>query len=420
MHNPLRRTAALMIAILSLMGLFVSPARAASYTCSVNTDKVFLRMKANTSSNYYDLLQKGDKVTLMGVSGDFFKVQFKSFTGFIMRKFLTVPSAALKEFKVEARPASKYAKIKTISGLGEAPKETRKGSSGDAVEKLQRALQIKGYLKGTVDGKYGEATAEAVRKYQRAVKLSANGAANSATIAKLFGIASKTTIKDDPGMSGIKSIAQISVPNTSSPGSSGKHVKTLQQALKLKGYYKGMVDSSYGKGTQDAVKRYQRAVGLSADGIAGFSTIRKLFGKNAANYTLPTEKLDWFSGGKNTIPQWASFTIKDISTGKTFKARRWSGYNHLDAEPLSEDDAKTMKEISGGSFSWARRAVLVKYNGHVYAASINTMPHGSDTIPGNNFEGHFCVHFYKSKTHETNKVDATHQNAVARAMKASW
>lgn len=420
MHNTLRRTAALLIAILSLMGMFAAPARAASYTCSVNTDKVFLRMKANTASGYYDLLQKGDKVTLTGVIGDFYKVQFKSYTGFVMRKFLTVPSAALKEFNVEARPASKYAKIKTISGLGEAPRETRKGSSGDAVEKLQRALQIKGYFKGTVDGKYGGVTAEAVRKYQRAVKLSASGTANSATIAKLFGTTPKTTIKDDPGMAGIKSISQISVPNTSSPGSSGKHVKALQQALKLKGYYKDLVDSSYGKGTQDAVKRYQRAVGLKSDGIAGFSTIRKLFGKNAANYTLPTEKLDWFNGGKNTIPQWSSFTIKDISTGKTFKARRWSGYNHLDAEPLSEDDTRTIKEISGGSFSWARRAVLVKYNGHVYAASINTMPHGSDTIPGNDFEGHFCVHFYKSKTHETNHVDATHQNAVARAMKASW
>jgi hypothetical protein len=48
------------------------------------------------------------------------------------------------------------------------------------------------------------------------------------------------------------------------------------------------------------------------------------------------------------------------------------------------------------------------------------MPHGDDTISGNNYEGHFCIHFYKSKTHETNKLDGTHQNAVERAMGASW
>ncbi len=419
MQNPLRRTAAVLITILSLTGLFASSAKAASYTGSVNTDKVFLRMKANTSGSYYDLLKKGEKVELLGVSGDFFKVRFRTFTGYVMRKYLNVPSAALKEFGAEAKPASKYAAVRTIKDLGKAPSATRRGSSGDAVEKLQRALQIKGYFKGTVDGKYGEITAQAVRKFQQAVKLSVSGTADSATVAKLFGTG-ETAVKDDPGMAGIKSISQITVPNTSSPGSSGKHVKALQQALKLKGYYKGLVDSGYGKGTQDAVKRYQQAVGLSADGIAGFSTIRKLFGRNAANYTIPTEKLDWFNGGKNVIPQWASFTIKDVSTGKTFSARRWSGYNHLDAEPLSKEDAKTMKEISGGSFSWARRAVLVKYNGHVYAASINTMPHEEDTIPGNTFEGHFCVHFYKSKTHGTSQVDAAHQNAVARAMKSSW
>ena len=131
-------------------------------------------------------------------------------------------------------------------------------------------------------------------------------------------------------------------------------------------------------------------------------------------------KLDWFNGGANIIPKGATFTIKDISSGRTFTARRWSGFNHLDAEPVSARDAQTMKDISGGSYSWARRAVLVKYNGNVYAGSINTMPHGTKTVSGNNYDGHFCLHFYKSRTHETDRVDGTHQNAVSRAMNASW
>jgi len=62
----------------------------------------------------------------------------------------------------------------------------------------------------------------------------------------------------------------------------------------------------------------------------------------------------------------------------------------------------------------------VKYNGHVYAASMNGMPHGTTTISNNNFAGHFCIHFYGSKTHESNKVDPDHKAAEAAAMKYTW
>ena len=122
----------------------------------------------------------------------------------------------------------------------------------------------------------------------------------------------------------------------------------------------------------------------------------------------------WSAGiGDNTAGADADFGAMDKSLSVAMPPV-------LDAEPLSSGDAATLKEIGGGSYSWRRRAILVKYNGHVYAASMNTMPHGEDSIPGNDFDGHFCIHFYKSKTHETNRVDGDHQRAVTRAMNASW
>jgi peptidoglycan hydrolase-like protein with peptidoglycan-binding domain len=421
MNTRIKRAAALVLAVAALLTLYVPLGRAEAYTGTVNKDKVFFRMSANTDSGYYNKLDKGDKVTLLDIRGSFYKVKFGAFTGYIMQTFIDASSAARRALSGGETPTgtSKYANISTISGLGGAPRPSFMGASGDRVEKLQRALQIKGYYNGNLDGQYGNGTAAAVEKYQKAVKLTASGTANQATINRLFGITDETDGGNDPGMSGITRISQIYVPNTSAPGDSGKHVKALQQALKLKSYFKVGIDSNYGEKTKEAVEKYQRAVGLSADGVAGFSTIRKLFGKSAANYSLPTERLDWFKNGSSTIPKGASFTVKDISTGESFQARRWSGANHLDAEPLSESDTRTIKALSGG-YSWARRAVLVKYNGHVYAASITTMPHGTSTITGNGFNGVFCIHFYKSKTHETNRVDATHQNAVARAMNASW
>ena len=418
-----RRSITVLVAVLIACSLLTPLfAAAASYTGTVNKDKVFFRQKPNTSSIYYAILKKGAKVTITGASGDFYKVEYDKKSGYIMKSLVNAPSAARQEFDKKAEPdaVSKYAKVRSISGLGDPPRASRKGSAGDHVEKLQRALQLKGFLKGKLDGKYGNDTQDAVRRFQKSAKLKETGTADNNTILALFGKAVDIPARDDPGMKGITSIASITVPNTSRPGNYGRHVKALQQALKLRGYYKANVDSSYGKQTVEAVKRYQKAHGLTADGIAGNSTIKKLFGKNAANYTIPTKKLDWFDGGKNTIPQWSSFVIKDVATGLTFSARRWSGYNHMDAEPLTKADAATLKKIAGGSYSWARRAILVKYNGQVYAASMNTMPHGEQSIRNNDYAGHFCVHFSGSKTHETNRQDSSHQSAVRRATGAEW
>ena len=59
-------------------------------------------------------------------------------------------------------------------------------------------------------------------------------------------------------------------------GASGGEVKELQRRLKQWGYYSGAVDGIYGKGTVEAVKKFQKKNGLTADGIAGIETYRAL------------------------------------------------------------------------------------------------------------------------------------------------
>ncbi|MHC1786289.1 MAG: peptidoglycan-binding protein [Christensenellales bacterium] len=423
MRKPGKSTRLLAGAIIALLLLSqLSLAAAETYTGTVNADKVLMRPQPNTaSSDYINKLSKGTKVVLLDIAGDFFKIRFDGRTGFMMKKFVTVSAATLGKLKDTVAPISTsvYAKAGSIAALGDPPKTLKYGAHGTDVEKLQRALQLKDVYEGTVDGGFGQKTLQALKAYQKKKGLPVTGVADYATISKLFGRVAETTVAQDPGMDGIKSISQITVPNTSQRGDSGKHVKALQQALKIKGYFKAAIDATYGDKTVAAVKAYQKQYGLKADGVAGNGTIRKLFGKNAANFTIKTERLDWFNGGSGLIPKGAIFTIKDVASGSTFSAKRWSGVNHLDAEPLTGKDSDAMKAIFGG-WSWARRAILVKYNDHVYAASMNGMPHDDDTLLSNDFAGHFCIHFYKSRTHGTNRVDETHQNAVARAMNATW
>jgi len=69
-----------------------------------------------------------------------------------------------------------------------------------------------------------------------------------------------------------------------------------------------------------------------------------------------------------------------------------------------------MEKVYNGKWSWKRRAVIVQLNnGKKIAASMNGMPHGSGSIKGNEFNGHFCIHFRDSKTHCSTKVDTAHQ-----------
>ena len=216
---------------------------------------------------------------------------------------------------------------------------------------------------------------------------------------------------------------------TCAPGDQGSAVRNVQRRLKKLGYYSGGIDGDYGNGTKTAVKNFQRRNGLNVTGKVNKNTLSKLNSSSAKKATASdssgsrgsgsTERLNWFNGGSSKIPKGATFKVKDIRTGKVFTVKRWSGYNHIDAEPASASDTAKMKSIYG-HWSWRRRAVLVKYNGHVYAASMNGMPHGTQTISGNNFNGHFCIHFYGSKTHGTKRVDPMHQNCVAEAMKHSW
>ena len=286
----------------------------------------------------------------------------------------------------------------------------RKGATGSAVKDLQTKLKKLGFYNAYVDGSYGDTTVAAVKAFQKKYNLTADGVAGSETLKKLdtaYKNADSNTSTDDDSLR---------------KGATGTAVKTLQTNLKKLGFYTAYVDGSFGSTTERAVKAFQKKYGLTADGVAGSATLKKIESAvaSASSGKITTERLDWFNGGKYVIPNGAVFQIKDVSTGLIFSARRQSGGNHMDAEPLTAEDTAILKKINGGTFSWRRRAVLVKYNGHVYAASIYSEPHGTNTILDNNFDGQFCLHFYGSKTHGTDRVDADHQKCVEQAMKATW
>ncbi|MDE5765702.1 MAG: spore cortex-lytic enzyme [Clostridia bacterium] len=88
-------------------------------------------------------------------------------------------------------------------------------------------------------------------------------------------------------------------------GSKGGEVKEVQRRLKQWGYYDGSVDGIYGAKTVEAVKRFQRKNGLTADGIAGKSTYEAL-GMNDSAKALEGNKGNSNSGSSS------SYTNSDL------------------------------------------------------------------------------------------------------------
>ena len=541
MNSGLRR---LLSGAVALMLLGCSSALAD--TATVTARKLILREKASSTSDALQTLPKGTKLEVLGKSGSWYKVTYGKYTGYVYKTYVSVTKTAssssssssatrlekgstgsdVKDLQTKLKKLGYYdayvdgdygdttvAAVKAfqkkynLTADGIAGKETlkkldsvyknadsdkdddslRMGDSGSAVKDLQTKLKKLGYYDGTVDSTFGSGTYAAVKAFQKKYNLTADGVAGSETLKKLDSAyknadsdkdddslrkgATGSAVKDlqtklkklgfynayvdgsygdttvaavkafqkkynltADGVAGSETLKKLDTAyknadsNTSTDddslrkGATGTAVKTLQTNLKKLGFYTAYVDGSFGATTESAVKAFQKKYGLTSDGVAGSATLKKIESvvASASSGKITTERLDWFNGGKYVIPNGAVFQIKDVSTGLIFSARRQSGGNHMDAEPLTAEDTAILKKINGGTFSWRRRAVLVKYNGHVYAASIYSEPHGTNTILDNNFDGQFCLHFYGSKTHGTDRVDADHQKCVEQAMKATW
>ena len=213
-------------------------------------------------------------------------------------------------------------------------------------------------------------------------------------------------------------------------------MKNLVTELKNQGYYSGSITNKYTTAVAAAVKAFQKANGLSADGVAGAATQHKLFGTvpvgagDTSNLTMtlyPAEKIDWYTGGINEL--WArgsNYKVYDVKTGIVWWAHRWAGGLHVDAEPLTAADTARLCRCYGVTTSsqitsskhWQRRPLLVTIGTRTFACSLYGVPHNypeGDTISTNEFKGQVCIHFTNSKTHNSRKVDSGHEEAIEYA-----
>ncbi|MFB9311718.1 peptidoglycan-binding domain-containing protein [Nocardioides plantarum] len=157
-----------------------------------------------------------------------------------MRRVLVVLIALVSTLLVATAAPSYAATYPTLQN----------GSSGANVTSLQFLLTSRGFST-TADGAYGSGTEAAVTAFQSSVGLTADGAAGPDTFGRLV--------------------------STLSQGSTGTAVQALQVQLVKHGATID-TDGDFGPGTDAAVRSFQSANGLDADGIVGPATWTALLG----------------------------------------------------------------------------------------------------------------------------------------------
>ena len=331
-------------------------------------------------------------------------------------------------------------------------------SGSDAVRAMQKKLRERGFLKADATGGYYTETRKAVAAFQEYCALPVNGRLASAeTLGYLFYTGDLDALiaaqkaeppMEEDGGSDANPYEDVQLNTLLSKGSMGRQVELLILRLTELGYLKDEAPTEYDEDVVGAVKWFQNTNLLDSDGVAGPLTLKAIYSAEAisadkgmednAASGAPVEvegeeisvsigsvlNIDWFSEEgaayydrrSGLFDDGAVAILTDVSTGRSFRVKRCGGYNHADVEPLTARDTWVMYEIYGKEWSWKRRAVYVTLeNGVTLAGSMNGMPHGSGEISDNNFDGHLCVHFLNSRTHESDKVDPDHQAAVAKA-----
>jgi murein DD-endopeptidase MepM/ murein hydrolase activator NlpD len=133
------------------------------------------------------------------------------------------------------------------------------GAASAQVAALQVGLRAAGISPGPIDGITGPRTIAAVRRIQARERLAVDGIAGPRT-RRALGRRGRPPLGSRPLRSGL----------------AGWDVAALQFLLHSRGYGPGGFDGGFGPRTLDAVRRFQGAAGLAADGVAGPATLGAL------------------------------------------------------------------------------------------------------------------------------------------------
>jgi len=146
----------------------------------------------------------------------------------------------------------------------------RPGTSGPDVRELQQALGKAGF-RVKVDGNFGTGTLRAVKRFQRASRLTPSGTVGRRTVAALKRALRGTSANANGGFDPDNPDSEDSHHSLGDRipvkrGMSGHDIKVLQDFLSRAGFKVG-IDGEFGASTEKAVEKFETAQSRPVDGI---------------------------------------------------------------------------------------------------------------------------------------------------------
>ena len=238
---------------------------------TTTNDQVNLRAEKSTSSRRLDSIPSGATVTVSSVSGSYAEVTYNGVSGWCLKKYVNL--------KTIVTPTATPKPTATLAPSEDASSYTvlQMGSTGSRVQALQEALIELGFMTGSADGVFGETTQSAVIALQTMNEYPATGVVDQNLQAHIYSgtpknaKGTKTDVKTLPPIAGVNIYLN----------DRGQLVRDIQTRLQEIGYYTGEISGIYDSKTRTAVINYQKASGLTADGICGAKTQTALLGTDA-------------------------------------------------------------------------------------------------------------------------------------------
>lgn len=270
-------------------------------------ESVRLRKSASSNAVVIANISAGDTVTILGVTGSYYKISFNGKTGYAMKKYIdgtsnaaeSGPSGsgnALSPGAIDSYPydTTTIDRVKLRKSASETAAVLLVVPQGESITVLD--VTNNGFAKVKFDGKTGYLMSAYV---------------NLANIPTPTPIATPTPDLGAAKYTELKS------------GDAGSAVRALQEALTELLFYTGTVDSKYGGQTKQAVIAFQKKNKMKETGIAD-GALQKLLYEGKPKNTKGTQKK------VKTLAPLPEMTIKSGNTGELverMQTRLWElGY----------------------------------------------------------------------------------------------
>ena len=290
---------------------------------AINASEVNVREGAGTSSSKMYSLSKGASVDVTGIKGDWYRVHTSKGTGYVLAKYVTLVS----DSNSTAASDSTSESLKEMSAMGTITAggvNVRKSAStsAKALYKLGKGddVSVTGRQGDWYRIKTSEGTGFVKGDYIK-VDTSSSSSSDSYTVKDMTGSASITgssvNVRKSPSKDAAKAYQLDKGASVTITGISGdwyriktgkgegfvkgdflemdvvvsnslkegmndsSEVKAMQARLIELGYLSGSADGDFGASTKAALVAFQKNAGLTADGIAGATTIKALNSSSA-------------------------------------------------------------------------------------------------------------------------------------------